>query len=61
MTIKEFRGDILDVSTLAKLLGCCEMSVYRYMKKRDPLPGHKVGGRYLFFKEEVERWIRDQG
>jgi excisionase family DNA binding protein len=59
--MKEFRGGILDVATLAKLLGCCEMTIYRHMKRRDPLlPGHKVGGRYLFFKEEVERWIREK-
>jgi excisionase family DNA binding protein len=56
--MREWKGDILDVSTLAKLMGVCEMSIYRYMKRRDPLPGHKVGGKYLFFREEVEAWIR---
>jgi excisionase family DNA binding protein len=60
MTLTEFRGDILDVPTLAKLMGVCQMTIYRHMKKKDPLPGHRVGGKYLFFREEVERWIRDR-
>ena len=58
MTLKEFRGDILDVPTLAKLMNVCPMTIYRHMKRKDPLPGHKVGGKYLFFREDVERWIR---
>lgn len=56
--MREFRGDILDVPTLAKLLGCCEMTIYRHLKRKDKLPGHKVGDKYLFFREEVEAWIR---
>ncbi len=58
--VVEFRGDILDVPTLAKLLGLCPMTIYRYLKLRDPLPGHKVKGKYLFFREEVERWIKER-
>jgi excisionase family DNA binding protein len=50
----------LDVPTLAKLMGVCEMTIYRHMKRKDPLPGHRVGGKYLFFREEIERWIRDR-
>lgn len=60
MTVKEFRGDILDVSTLAKLMGICNMTIYRYLKLKDPLPGHKAKGKYFFFREDVERWIREQ-
>jgi len=60
MTLKEFQGDILDVSTLAKLLGCCQMTIYRALKSKDRLPGHKVGGRYLFFKDEVLKWLREK-
>ena len=60
MTLTEFRGDILDVPTLAKLMKVCPMTIYRHMKKKDPLPGHRVGGKYLFFREDVERWIRDR-
>jgi len=58
--MNEFRGDILDVPTLAKLMGVCEMTIYRHLKRKDRLPGHKVGGKYLFFREEVERWIRER-
>lgn len=59
--IKEFKGEILDVETLAKLMGCCTMTIYRYLKRKEPIPGHKVGGKYLFFREEVEHWIKSQG
>ena len=57
---REFKGDILDVPTLAKVMGICPMTIYRHMKRKDPLPGHRVGGKYLFFREEVERWIKEQ-
>lgn len=57
---REFRGDLLDVATLAKFMGVCKMTVYRYLKLKDPLPGHKARGKYLFFREEVERWIRER-
>lgn len=55
---REFKGDILDVEILAKILGVCKMTIYRYLKMEDPLPGHKVRGKILFFKEEVEAWIK---
>jgi excisionase family DNA binding protein len=58
--MKEFVGDLLDVETLAKLMGVCKMTVYRYLKLKDPLPGHKAKGKYFFFREEVERWIRER-
>jgi len=58
--LKEFRGDILDVPTLAHLMGVCKMTIYRYLKLRDPLPGHKAKGKIFFFPDEVERWIKDQ-
>lgn len=60
MTLQKFRGDILDVPTLAKLMNVCPMTIYRHMKRKDPLPGHRVGGKFLFFREDVERWIRDR-
>lgn len=58
--MKEFRGEMLDVPTLAKLMGVCSMTIYRHLKDKDPLPGHKIKGKYLFFREEVERWIRER-
>lgn len=60
MTLKEFRGDILDVDTLSKIMGICKMTIYRYLKLKDPLPGHKAKGKIFFFREEVERWLRDR-
>ena len=58
--LKEFGGDILDVPTLAKFMGVCRMTIYRYLKLKDPLPGHKAKGKFFFFKEEVERWIGER-
>ncbi|MBM4308809.1 MAG: helix-turn-helix domain-containing protein [Deltaproteobacteria bacterium] len=58
--LKEFRGDLLDVDTLAKFMGVCKMTIYRYLRLKDPLPGHKVKGKILFFRDEVERWLRDK-
>ena len=58
--LRNLRIEILDVPTLAKSIGRCEMSIYRYLKLKDPIPGHNVGGKYLFFKEEVLRWLRDR-
>ena len=57
---KEFKGDILDVDSLSKVMGCCKMTVYRYMKLKDPLPGHKAKGKYLFFWSEVQAWLKEQ-
>ena len=42
MTLNEFRGDILDVPTLAKLMNVCPMTIYRHMKKKDPLPLYRT-------------------
>ena len=60
MTINELRGKMLDVPTLARFMGVCPMTIYRHLKRRDPIPGHKVGGKYLFFRDEVERWLRNR-
>lgn len=58
--VREFKGDILDVETLAQVMGICKMTIYRYLKLKDPLPAHKAKGKYLFFRDEVERWLRDR-
>lgn len=58
--LREFKGDILGVETLAKVMGVCSMTIYRYLKLKDPLPGHKAKGKYFFFREEVERWLRNR-
>lgn len=58
--MKEFRGDILDVETLSKIMGVCKMTIYRYLKLKDPLPGHKAKGKIFFFKEDVEKCLRDK-
>lgn len=58
--LREFRGDILDVPTLAKLMGVCNMTIYRYLRLKDPLPGHRARGKIFFFPDEVQKWLRDK-
>ena len=58
--LRNLKAEILDIAGLAKLMGCCPMTIYRHLKRKDPIPGHKVGGKYLFFREEVERWIKEK-
>ncbi len=58
--LKNQKAEILDVPTVAKLLGVCNMTIYRYMKLKDPLPGHKARGKFLFFRNEVEAWLKEK-
>jgi len=58
--LRNLRVEILDVPTLAKYLNRCPMTIYRWMKQDDPIPFYKVGGRFLFFKDEVLQWIRNR-
>ena len=58
--LKNSKVEILDVPKLAKLMGRCEMSIYRYLKSKNPIPAHKVEGKYVFFKDEVLQWLRNK-
>ena len=60
--MREFRGDLLNVDGLSKLMGVCRLIIYRYLKPlKDPPPGYKAKGKIFFFKGEVERWLRSRG
>jgi excisionase family DNA binding protein len=58
--LRDLKVEILDVKLLAKLLNRCPMTIYRWMKQNDPIPYHKVRGRFLFFKDDVLKWIQNQ-
>jgi len=49
----------MTVREAAAYLRLATITIYRLAERSD-LPGHKAGGKYLFFREEVERWIRER-
>jgi excisionase family DNA binding protein len=51
--------EVLTVEQVAQLLHLHIMTVYRLVKE-GKLPGFKVGGRWRFEKEALERWIVDR-
>ena len=55
MTPKE----ILDVDEVAQMLHLHAMTVYRLVKQAK-LPGFKVGGRWRFHRESLDKWIVDR-
>lgn len=48
--------EILNVEELAKYLKRSPSSVRNLVMRRQ-LPFRKAGGRLLFFKEEIDKWI----
>jgi excisionase family DNA binding protein len=58
--MKEITGPYLDVHGLCKHLGISIATVYRLLKKKNGLPGHRVGGNWRFILEEVEEWVRSK-
>ena len=50
--------NLLNVEELAKYLKRTPSSVRNLVMRRQ-LPFRKVGGRLLFFKEEIDKWIYD--
>lgn len=58
--LKNRKPETLDVSGVAELMKVCPMTIYRYLKMKDPLPSYKARGKLLFFKDEVLQWIRNK-
>lgn len=52
------RAAIITCKEVANLLGVSRRQLYRWI----PLgcPAHKVGGRTVFFADEVISWVRSQ-
>lgn len=50
----------LSVVEIAAYLGVTRDSVYRWVDNRN-MPGHRVGRRWKFRKEEVDEWVRSGG
>lgn len=50
----------LSVTEIATYLGVTRDSVYRWVDNRN-MPGHRVGRRWKFRKEEVDEWVKSGG
>jgi excisionase family DNA binding protein len=50
----------LSVEEIATYLGVTRDSVYRWVVNRG-MPGHRVGRRWKFRKEEVDDWVKSGG
>jgi excisionase family DNA binding protein len=47
----------LSVEEIATYLGVTRDSVYRWIDNKN-MPGHRVGRRWKFRREEVDEWVR---
>lgn len=50
----------LSVEEIATYLGVTRDSVYRWVDNKN-MPGHRVGRRWKFRREEVDEWVRSGG
>lgn len=51
-------GEALDIAEVAKLLGCSPWTVrQKYLRQGLPHIRTCVGGRFVFFREQVIAWI----
>lgn len=53
------REDVLDGRDVAELLHLPLSTVLEYAR-RDLLPGHKLGRRWIFLRDEIEAAVRSQ-
>ncbi len=58
--MKQIEGPYLDVHGVCKYLGISQATFYRLLKKRNGIPGHRIGGNWRFIKEELDQWVRDR-
>jgi excisionase family DNA binding protein len=53
---------VLHVPEVAKLLNCATITVYRLVQRKsglaNPIPGHRVGRRWIFYHDEVVKWVK---
>jgi len=46
----------LKVSEICEYLNVTKETVYKWIEQRD-MPGHRVGRRWMFKKEQVDQWV----
>lgn len=50
----------LTVDDICKYLNVSNETVYKWIEQRN-LPGHRVGRRWMFKKEQVDAWVEAGG
>jgi excisionase family DNA binding protein len=50
----------LTVDDICKYLNVSNETVYKWIEKR-AMPGHRVGRRWMFKKDEVDAWVKAGG
>lgn len=51
--------EMLSVSEACEFLRVSQPTLYRYIRKGD-VPALKVGGKWLFHKESLGKWVESQ-
>ena len=57
--MSDLRPTIMTVSELADYLRLHEQTIYK-MAKEGNLPGSRVGNRWRFEKDQIDKWLRDR-
>ena len=57
MTTKERLETTMDIEDVARVAKCSTRYVHEEVAKKN-LRGQKVGRKWLFFLEDVEKWIK---
>jgi excisionase family DNA binding protein len=58
--MKEISGPFFDIQGVAQYLGISAVTVYRLVRRKNGLPGHRVGGNWRFIKKEVDQWVSER-
>lgn len=58
--IPDFSKDSLTTAQLAGLLGRSEKALRDWRSRRFGPPWYQLGGRVVYLKADVERWIAEQ-
>ena len=51
-------SEYLDSGGVCRYLGKSIATLYRLLKMRNGIPAHRIKGRWLFIKSEVDEWVR---
>ena len=50
---------LVDLKTLSRMVSTCPRTIRSWVHDAtNPLPAYRVGGKLLFRRDEVERWIQ---
>lgn len=55
---ERFSLDLMDVRQTGHLLGVAEQTIRKWVWERR-IPSVKIGGRRMFERDEIERWISE--